>query len=202
MFRLDMGAVRLFMTMSLDGFVADRNGALTPLYPDLERLRETEALAEMIETTGAVVMGRRSYDLGDTADGYVDYEHQVPIFVLTHRVPEVPAKHDPAKGLTFTFVTDGAESAIDQAKAAASEKDVQVIGGAEVAQQLINAELLDQIQISIVPVLLGDGLRLFERIGSGQRQLEKLNVVEAPVRTDIRYRVAREDEPGARRLSR
>jgi dihydrofolate reductase len=188
---LDMGAVRLFMSMSLDGFIADRSGDQMPLYPDLEKLRNTEALAEMIEATGAVVMGRRSYDLGDNEEGYVDYEHQVPIFVLTHRVPDVPAKHDPAKGLTFTFVTEGVESATAQAKAAAGDKDVQVIGGADVGQQLINARLLDQIQISLIPVLLGEGVRLFERIGSEQRELEKIKVIESPGRTDIRYRVVK-----------
>ena len=117
-----MGVVRLYMSMSLDGFVADRDSDSTALYPDLENLRNNEALAEMIETTGAVAMGRRSYDMGDTEEGYVDYEHQVPIFVLTSRVPEVPAKHDPGKGLTFTFVTDGVESAVRQAQAAAGER--------------------------------------------------------------------------------
>lgn len=179
------------MTMSLDGFVADRDGGLTALYPDLEELRNTEALAEMIEAVGAVVMGRRSYDLGDNDRGYVDYEHQVPIFVLTHRVPEEPAKHDPTKGLTFTFVTDGVESAVEQAKAAADDKDVQVIGGADIARQLLNAGLLDQIQISFRPLLLGEGLRLFDRIGSEPRQLETIKVVESPGRTDIRYRVVK-----------
>ena len=179
------------MSMSLDGFVADRNGNAAPLYPDLENLRHTAALAEMIEATGAVVMGRRSYDLGDNEKGYVDYEHQVPIFVVTHRVPEVPAKHDPAKGLTFTFVTDGVAGAVEQAKAAAGDKDVQVVGGAEIARQLLGAGLLDQIQISFLPLLLGDGLRLFEHIGSGPTRLDTINVIESPGRTDIRYRVVR-----------
>ena len=183
-----MGVVRLFMSMSLDGFVADRNGDPAALYPDLDDLRGSEALAEMIEATGAVVMGRRSYDMGDTDEGYIDYEHQVPIFVLTHQVPESPAKHDPAKGLTFTFVTEGAERAVGLAKAAAGTKDVQVIGGADAAQQLIRADLLDEIQISFLPLLLGDGLRLFEHLGSGRR-LEKVKVIDAPARTDIRFRL-------------
>jgi dihydrofolate reductase len=115
----------------------------------------------------------------------------VPIFVVTHRVPEVPARHDPAKGLTFTFVTDGVASAVDQATSAAGGKDVQVIGGASVAQQLIGADLLDQIQISLMPVLLGGGLRLFEDIGSAPRRLEKIELIDSPARTDIRYRVVR-----------
>jgi len=177
--------------MSLDGFIAPLDGDLSAFYPDLERLRDTEALSEMIEATGAVVMGRRSYDMGDTEEGYLDYEHQVPIFVLTHRVPEVPAKHDPAKGLTFTFVTNGVESAIEQARAAAGDKDVQVIGGAETGQQLLEAGLLDQIHVSLVPVLVGDGLRLFEHIGAEQRRLEKIKVIDGTSRTDIRYRVVK-----------
>jgi dihydrofolate reductase len=183
-----VGVVRLYMSMSLDGFVADRSGDSSALYPDLGDLRNTEALSEMIEATGAVVMGRSSYDMGDTDEGYVEYEHQVPIFVLTHRPPDVPAKHDPAKGLTFTFVTDGVESAVSQAKAAAGDKDVQVIGGADVAQQLISAGLLDQIQVSLMPLLLGEGIRLFDHIGSATRRLEKIKVIDSSVRTDIRYR--------------
>ena len=184
-----MGVVRLYLSMSLDGFIATRDRDLAPLYDDLERLREGEALAEMIQATGAVLMGRRSYDLGDTEEGYVDYEHQVPIFVLTHRAPEVPARHDPSKGLTFTFVTDGLESAVQQAKEAAGDKDVQVIGGADTAQQLLGAGLLDEIHLSLVPLLLGDGLRLFEHLGTEPRPLEKVKVIDAPVRTDIRYSV-------------
>ncbi|HEV8686835.1 MAG TPA: dihydrofolate reductase family protein [Gaiellaceae bacterium] len=101
------------------------------------------------------------------------------------------AKHDPAKGLTFTFVTNGVESAVEQAKAAAGDKDVQVIGGADAAQQLIKAGLLDQIQVSMLPLLLGEGLRLFEHIGPEQRRLEKIKVIDAPSRTDIRYRVVK-----------
>ena len=184
-----MGVVRVGMSMSLDGFVADRNGSAAPLYPDLAELRYGEAVAEEIATTGAVLMGRRSYEMGDTEQGFVDYEFQVPIFVLTHRVPEVPAKHDPAKGLTFTFVTDGIESAVEQARAAAGEKDVTVIGGASTVQQLLAAGLADELQISFMPLLLGEGLRMFENLGSAPRRLERIKVIEAPVRTDVRYRI-------------
>lgn len=162
------GVVRLFMSVSLDGLVATPAGDATPLYPDLAQLRQRDPLREMIESTGAVVMGRRAYDMGDTDAGYVDYEHQVPIFLLTHRPPDVSAKHDPANGLSFTFVTDGVESAVAQAKAAAAGKDVQVIG---------------------VPLLLGDGLRLFEDSRGTPQPLEAVAVVEAPGRTDVRYRV-------------
>jgi dihydrofolate reductase len=123
------------MTVSLDGFVADANGSATPLYTDLDDWRQTHHMKTLIEATGAVLMGRRSFEMGDP-DSYVgNYEFQVPIFVLTHHPPETPPKQDDR--LTFTFVTDGVESAAEQAKAAAGEKAVQVIGGASVVQQLL-----------------------------------------------------------------
>src|SRR3712207_4040060 len=128
-----MGIVLLDMAMSLDGFAADQHG--NALYP-IDELHNTEALDELIETTGAVVMGRGAYDMA--GGDFTDYEYQVPVFVLTHDVPEKAAK-----GLTFTFVTDGIESAVEQAKAAAGEKNVTVIGGANSAQQCIRAGVLD-----------------------------------------------------------
>ena len=116
-----MGNVIVGATMSLDGFMSDRNGEVSRLYPDLEALRRTEMLQEEIRTTGAVVMGRRAYDMAE--GDLTDYEYQVPIFVLTHHVPEKVAKGANER-LTFTFVTDGVESAIAKAKAAAGGKHV------------------------------------------------------------------------------
>jgi dihydrofolate reductase len=181
-----MGKVLLGMTMSLDGFVNDRNGDVLSLYPDLAALRETELLQESINTTGAVVMGRHAYDMakGD----FTNYEYQVPIFVLTHVVPEKVAKGQNGQ-LTFTFVTDGIESAIGRAKAAAGDKYVTVIGGTSTTQQLIKARLFDEIEVGIVPVLLCEGLRLFEHLGAEQIQLERVRVIESPSRTDLRFRV-------------
>ncbi len=185
-----MGKVIVGTTMSLDGFMNDRNGGVSRLYPDLEALRKTELLQESIRTTGAVVMGRRAYAMGDP-DWYADhYEFQVPIFVLTHAVPEhLPKENDK---LTFTFVTEGIEHAIAQAKAAAGDKNVMVIGGANTAQQCIRAGLVDEIQIGIIPVLLGEGLRLFEHLGSEQIELERMKIIESPMRTDMRFRVVKE----------
>jgi dihydrofolate reductase len=184
-----MGKVIVGTTMSLDGFINDRNGDVSRLYPDLEALRKTEMLQEAIKTTGAVVMGRRAYAMGDP-DSYVDhYEFQVPIFVLTHAVPAKLPKEN--EKLTFTFVTDGIESAIEQAKAAAGDKNVMVIGGANTAQQCIRAGLADELQIGIVPVLLGDGLRFFEHLGSEQIELEKMKVIESPTRTDLWFRIVK-----------
>ncbi|MGH2558267.1 MAG: dihydrofolate reductase family protein [Thermomicrobiales bacterium] len=183
-----MGTVRGGMTMSLDGFVNDRNGDVSSLYPDLEELRETEMLQEIMRSTGAVVMGRRSYDMGE--GDFTDYEFQVPIFVVTHEAPEVVAKGENER-LTFTFVTDGIDSAVEQAKAAAGDKDVSVIGGASTIQQCIRAGLLDEIQIDVMPLLLGEGLRLFEHIGAQQIQLEKIEVIESAARIDLRFRVVK-----------
>jgi len=183
-----VGKVLFGMTMSLDGFVNDRNGSVQSLYPDLDELRKTELLQESIETTGAVVMGRRAYDMAE--GDFTGYEFQVPIFVLTHDVPDKVAKGENGR-LTFTFVTDGIESAIERAKAAAGDKYVTVIGGANTAQQLIKAGLLDEIQIGIMPVLLSAGLRLFDHLGTEQIQLEKMKVIESSARTDLRFRVVK-----------
>jgi dihydrofolate reductase len=89
------------MTMSLDGFVNDRNGDVSRLYPDLAALRQTEMLQESIKTTGAVVMGRRAYDMAE--GDFTDYEFQVPVFVLTHHVPEKVAKGENEKLSLGTF---------------------------------------------------------------------------------------------------
>jgi dihydrofolate reductase len=149
------------MTISLDGFVNDRNGSNDSLYPDLDELRNTELLQEPIRNTGAVVMGRRAYAMAADPDWYVgNYEFQVPIFVVTNEAPKKLPKQ--SEQLTITFVTEGIASAIGQAKVAAGDKDVTVIGGASTAQQCIAAGLADEIWIDIMPVLLSDGLRLFE----------------------------------------
>jgi dihydrofolate reductase len=180
-----MGKVLLGTTMSLDGFINDRNGSVDPLYPDLEALRKTEMLQQSIDTTGAVVMGRHAYDMAQ--GDLTGYEYQVPIFVLTHHPPEKAAKGVNEK-LTLTFVTDGIKSAVEQAKRAAGDKYVLVLGGASTSQQALRARLFDEIEIGIMPVILGEGLRFFELIGAEQIQLEKIRVYQAPDRTDIRFR--------------
>jgi dihydrofolate reductase len=109
--------------------------------------------------------------------------------VLTHHARELVPKQG---GTTFTFVTDGVESAIEQARAAAGDKDVAIGGGASVAQQALKARLLDEIQIHLTPVLLGGGTRLFDESGAGEgARLELDRVVDAPGVTHVRYRVAR-----------
>ena len=183
-----MGNVIVGATMSLDGFMNDRNGDVSRLYPNLEELRGTEMLQEEIRMTGAVVMGRRAYDMGE--GDLTDYEYQVPIFVLTHHVPETAIKGENDQ-LTVTFVTDGIERAIEKAIAAAGDKHVMVVGGANTAQQCLRAGLVDEIHMGIVPILLGEGLRFFEPGSNEQLELEQTRVFESPTRTDLWFRVVR-----------
>ena len=142
-----MARVVAGMTMSLDGFVSDPNGDAGPLFTDLAALRGTAYMEAAIEETGAVVMGRRTFDMGDP-DSYVgEYEFQVPIFVVTHNPPKIPPKQD--ERLTFTFVTDGVTSAVEQAKEAAADKTVQVVGGAGLVQQLLRTDLVDELCVDV-----------------------------------------------------
>jgi dihydrofolate reductase len=182
-----MATVIAGMTTSLDGFVTDPSGSSSRLYPDLEELRGTAYMQDMVEATGAVLMGRRAFDMADDPDWYVgNYEFQVPIFVLTHRPPQRHPKED--ENLKFTFVTGGVESAVEQAKAAAGERAVQVIGGASTQQQLLRAGLVDELHIDVMPILFGGGQRLLENIDPEPR-LEKLGVDEVGARTTLRFRI-------------
>lgn len=184
-----MGKVVLGMTTSLDGFINDRNGSVGVLYPDLVALRDTEPLQESMKNTGAVVMGRHSFAMAEDPDWFADnYEYQVPIFVLTHHAPaKIPKQTDQ---LTFTFVTDGIQSAIQQAQAVAGDRDVNIIGAASTARQCLRSGLADELHVDIMPVLLGDGLRVFEDSGVGLIQLERIKVMELPGgRTHLEFRV-------------
>jgi dihydrofolate reductase len=184
-----MGKVVLGMTMSLDGFINDRSSRVGALYPDLVALRDTEPLSESIRNTGAVVMGRNSFAMSEDPDWFAgNYEYQVPIFVLTHQPPKKHPKETDT--LTFTFVTNGIESAIQQAKAAAGDKDVNIIGATSTAKQCLEAGLADELHVDIMPVFLGGGLRAFEEINEKKIQLERIKVMELPGgRTHLRFRV-------------
>jgi dihydrofolate reductase len=213
-----MGKVVLDISTSLDGFVAGPNPSLEdPLGQNGERLHEwafglgswrashgleggeqnaeSEMIAEGLASQGAVVMGRRMFSGGagpweddPNANGWWGEQppFRKPVFVLTHheRAPLVLGE------TTFTFVTNGVESAIDQARSAAGDKDVLVAGGAAAAQQALSAGLLDELQIHVAPVLLGAGTRLFEGVGL-EMQLERDRVIDSPAATHLRYRVAR-----------
>ena len=206
-----MGKVTVNMSMSLDGFIAGPNDSVErPLGEGGERLHEwiydlaswrerhgleggktdtdAEVLDESFKDTAAVVVGRRMFDV---ANGWGDNPpFHMPVFVITHNASEKLVKEG---GTTFTFVTDGIERALEQAKAAAGDKDVSVAGGANIIQQYLSAGLLDEIQIHLVPVLLGDGVRLFHHIGVEQIELETTRVIESPGVTHIKFRVVKEN---------
>lgn len=177
------------MTLSLDGFAADEHGDASALYPDLAALAQSEVLQEEIRSTGAIIMGRRSYAMADDPDFYAEsYEYQVPIFVVTHVAPlQIPKSND---RLTIHFVTNGIESAVAQAKAAAGARNVLLIG-ATINRQCLNADLCDELHMGCVPVLLGNGLRLFDGVDATRFSLERYRLFEAGARTDIWYRVVR-----------
>jgi dihydrofolate reductase len=180
--------VILGVTVSLDGFMADASGSVDRLYRDLEELRGSAYMNALIEETGAVVMGRRTFEMGEP-DSYVgQYEFQVPIFVVTQHPPAVHPKQD--ERLTFTFITDGMRSAVGQARAAAGGRAVQVVGGASVAQQLLQAGLVDELRLDVMPVLFGTGLRFFGK-DLGHLALEKIGVQEIGERTSLRFLVKR-----------
>jgi dihydrofolate reductase len=215
-----MGRLTLDISMSLDGFVAGPNQSLEdPLGEGGERLHEwvvavaawrerhglpggetnvdNEVVEEAIRNSGATVMGRRMFSGGEgsweddpNADGWWgdDPPFHHPVFILTHHAREPVTKQG---GTTFTFVTDGIEAALEQARAAAGDKDVAVGGGASVVQQYLKAGLLDELQIHVVPVLLGDGVRLFDdHVASPPGALECITAVESPTGVaHLRYRV-------------
>jgi dihydrofolate reductase len=185
-----MGKVIAGMTMSLDGFINDSRGTVDGLFPDFKELHDVPSFQEMIRNTGAVIMGRHVYEMANPFSwANDDYEFQTPIFVLAHTPP---LKYPKGNGkLSFIFVTDGIESAISQAVKVANGKDVQVIG-ANTIQQCLNSGLCDQLQIDIIPVLLGNGKRLFENIDTDKIKLERLKVEEmTPARTSITFNVTK-----------
>jgi dihydrofolate reductase len=191
-----MGKVMSGISMSLDGFVTgpkvDRSQQLgeggNVLFRWLTEPTPEDAavLGEMVDEVGALVMGRLSYDLAEGEGGWGDGgpAGPAPCFVLTHEPPAPETVRAPD---VFTFVTDGIESAVAQAKSVAGDKVVGV-HGASAAQQCLAAGLLDEIQIHLAPVLLGSGTRLFEHLG-GQIQLSRQRVVETANATHLLFTV-------------
>jgi dihydrofolate reductase len=141
-----------------------------------------------VHSSGAVIAGRRTYDQSVPwwgADGPTG-PARVPVFVVTHAEPE-----DVTEWGVYTFVTDGIESALEQAKAGTGDKDVAVLGGADIGQQYIGAGLVDEISIHLVPVLFGGGMRMFEHLGGEHIRLETTSVIHTPAATHLGFRVAR-----------
>jgi dihydrofolate reductase len=191
-----MGNVIVDLSMSLDGFFTGPNDSIElPLGEGGERLHEwifgsatgrgREVLQEAFESTGATVMGRRWFDIGEQPWGN-DPPFHVPVFVVTHHPRETIKKGR----TTFTFITDGIESTLEKAQVAAGEKNVDV-GAANIAQQYLQAGLVDEIQIHLVPILLGEGVRLFENLGPEPIELERTRIIELPDVTHIQYRVVK-----------
>ena len=205
-----MGKVAMGLTMSLDGFIAGPNdGPEHPLgeggmrlfdwyssgdvdyeMPGTEMVfRVSPASADLLReahaTMGASVTGQSTFDIANGWGGKPPLG--IPTFVVTHSVPEEWVY----EGYPYTFVTDGVESAVEQAKAAAGDKTVAV-GAASLAQQCLKLGLLDEIQLHLVPVLLGDGVRLFDHLGGGPIELESTRVIETPGVTHLTFRVVKE----------
>lgn len=204
-----MGKAFVDITTSLDGYIAGPSDGLElPLGENGERLhewifglrawrephgleggetnRDSEIVEESLADRGAVIVGRRMFD---NAQGWGDEPpFHVPVFVLTHEAREPETKDG---GTTFTFVTDGVESAFRQAKAAAGDKNILVAGGASAVQQFLKAGLVDEIQIHVTPLLLGGGVKLLEGLNDDDVKLEITRVVESPTVAHLQYRVVR-----------
>ena len=186
------------ISMSLDGFVTGPNVSREQQLGDggdvLHRwlwqpdAQDAELLDAMGADVGSILMGRRSYDLAEGEGGWGDGgpAGPAPCFVLTHNPPDPATVRAPS---VFTFVTDGIHSAVDQARTAAAGKVVGV-HGASAAQQCLAAGLMDEVLISLAPVLLGSGTRLFDHLG-GQVSLERTDVVPTHNATHLRFKVLR-----------
>jgi dihydrofolate reductase len=215
-----MGKIVAEISISLDGYVAGPNPTLEkPLGDGGDQLHEwafrlksfrephglpggetgpdDELVGESVRATGAVVMGRRMFSGGRgpwqedaKANGWWGDEppFHKPVFVLTHHTREPLVMEG---GTTFTFATEGLESAVEDARAAAAEKDVLIAGGANTIDQSIDAGLVDELLLHVAPVLLRAGARLFDGVGPELPRFEVAQVLASPLVTHLRYRVVR-----------
>jgi len=200
------GKVFFSVTMSLDGFIAPESieDLMGKQWMELQRWvfpqrffrenlklggggeegRDNDILRETFERTGASVMGKRMFDAGATWPE--DPPFHTPVFVVTHQ------QRDPWErpgGTTFYFVNDGIESALDQAREAAGDRDVRIAGGGATILAYLNAGLVDEFDIALSPVLFGTGIRLFEGVDAGRVALELVNVEPSPRVTHLSYAV-------------
>jgi dihydrofolate reductase len=204
--------------MSLDGYVAGPNQSVeNPLGEGAERLHDwllklktfraihgdtsggetgtdDDVLREAFENVGATIMGRNMFGGGHGPWGkhpWVGWWGDSPpfhhaVFVLTHHVREPLSMQG---GTTFFFVTDGIESALDHARQAANGKDVALGGGANIAQQYLAAGLIDELEVHVVPLLLGSGARLFDNLDGRYVKLEPIRTIAGRDVTHLKYRV-------------
>ena len=201
-----MNEVIIEMSMSLDGYISGPNVSdVNPMGDGGERLHQwmfsgrdggapgegltggdKELLDELHSESGAMISGRRLYDITHGWNGSHPFGG-IPIFVVTHNTPdEIPSGASP-----FTFVTEGIARAVVQAREAAGDKSVYVIGGASIDQQLLDAALVDELRIDIVPILFGGGTRLFDKFHRAPLELEQVKVTSSKDVTHLRYRVRR-----------
>lgn len=201
-----MGKVIFNMSMSLDGYVAGPNDgpenglgdggealfnwyfsgdtevAISSGTPVLKvSAQSAKILKEAFASYGAGVWGRKTFDIAHAWGGHPPGS---PAFIVTHHIPQEWVR----EGSPFTFVTDGVESAIRQAQKAAGDKDV-VVCTASILQQCLNAGLMDEIHVDVAPVLLGGGVRLFDRLAISPLALEPIRVIQAPGVTHLGFRI-------------
>jgi dihydrofolate reductase len=193
-----MGKVMTDMSITLDGFVGKPNGDDPGLHNwvfggnvpltiggftfHLTSLSSAEFFRAFVQNAGAVIVGHGSFKgMGEAV------LFQLPTFVLSHEA-RPPLMQD---GVAITFVSDGIKSALKQAQAAAGDKAVYVFGGANTVQQYMKAGLLDEIQITVVPMLIGEGLRLFDHLGTKGIELESTQVIAGVGVTHMKFRVVK-----------
>jgi dihydrofolate reductase len=180
--------VLLDMAISVDGLIGRADGSDAGLYDwyfDPSEISKP-IVDELVQITGAIVLGRGAFSLGDDAGGWDDTPYAVKHFVVTHRPP--PARADHGGPVEFVFVTEGVTTAIGLAREAAGDRYVTIGGGGDIARQCLAAGLVDEIQLHVVPVVLGVGIPLFAGLEKELR-LTKNRVVDGPAVTHLRYRV-------------
>jgi dihydrofolate reductase len=209
-----MSSVKAHISISLDGYVAGPNQSVdnpigeggdrlhewmldtatfyaTEEVPPAERTPDDDVVDSIVQDFGAFIMGRNMFDAGrgpwdESWRGWWgdDPPYHAPVFVLTH-YPREPLPME--GGTTYYFVTDGIESALQQARDAAGEQNVAIAGGAQAIRQYLRAGLLDELHLHIAPVILGAGERLLDDVGDPQ--LEPVQVIASPKVTHVTYRV-------------
>ena len=204
-----MSKIFFAVGISMDGFIAGLNGGpknplgdggteihkwlykqkafleLLELGEGGETGKDNDILNEIIDRTGASIMGKRMFVEGE-ANWPENAPFHTPVYVLTHEVREPWERKG---GTTFYFINDGIESALQKAKQAARQKDIRIAGGAEVIQQYLNAGLVDDFTINFSPIMLGKGVRLFDNIDKGKFSIDIAEAVNSPLVTHLRYRL-------------
>lgn len=189
-----MSKVFISMAMSLDGYISKKNqtkehpfgvgGEQVYGWQFAKKTDADEAIVMgLMARTGAVLMGARTYHMAINDAWGGKNPFSAPVFVLSQSVPD----DDVVEG--FTFVTDGVETALSQARATAGDKDIWVMGGANVAQQYLKAGLVDELYLHVSPVLFGDGIRLWDNIGERDVQLEHISCTQTPGATHLAYKI-------------